>query len=342
MSTSVGTDFSKQPLDRQVQPPPSPLEAKQAETPLSTETVALGHTSPIANYGKERDTERREPGWAGRRAQAHSSEKVWMAKYCVEHDFLLIDGNNPASSRDTVASILVNSGTTPNVVVREALEWIKRNWKQSGPFDVTWYTTGGLVNATLRDFRESNRETNFEQSIAAQIFLFPGRVNSDMQAVSGPEAEKFVNDLDIDFTYAFLSVFAFDLESGRTRFQYSEEVALQSACARLYADHKFLFIDSSKFRRDGKHGYDLSDLLAKSKTVTIYTTSSSGDRDKVIKERCAELAEKLLPNTNAAPGPARRTLRLRIVGPSNALAEAWQHEGDLKSDVTSPRSRPSP
>src|SRR6266481_8841812 len=101
----------------------------------------------------EQEMERHEQGWAGRRAQLHHSEKIWMAKYCVEHEFLVIDGNNPSGPRDTVASILVNQGTTPNVAVQEALEWIKRNWKQGGPFDITWYTTCGLVNATLRVFR---------------------------------------------------------------------------------------------------------------------------------------------------------------------------------------------
>jgi hypothetical protein len=308
------------------QPQPSELlpDSVSADIPLLGEpAVSRQNDAAKAAAATVRELERHEQGWAARRAQMHTLQKQSMAKYYVEHDFLVID--SPASPRDTVASILVNQGTTPNVVVQEALAWMTRYWKQFGPFDVTWYTTSGLVMTTLRDFRVSN----FEQAIAAQIFLFPGRVNGDMQAVSGPAAENFVNQLDVDFTYAFLSVYAFDLESGRTRFQYEEEVPLQSACARLYAAHKLLFVDSSKFRRDGTPGYTLSDLLKASKTVTIYTTSSTPEHDKVIKDRCVELAERLLPTTAAASPSTHRTLRLRIVTPDNSHAESWQHEGYL-------------
>src|SRR2546425_11543951 len=133
-------------------------------------------------------------GWGARRAKVHLPEKQSMGKYSIEHDFLV--RKNPAEPRDTVASILVNQGTTPNEVVHEALDWVKKNWDE-GPFDITWYTTGGLVNATLHEFRVANPAL----SIAAQIFLFPGRVNIDLQAVAGPEAEEFVERLDIDFTY---------------------------------------------------------------------------------------------------------------------------------------------
>jgi hypothetical protein len=304
-----------------------------ANDPHVMATIPMRRLQQMASPENRRgDEPAREQGWSYRRAQMHTSQKEWMAKYCVEHELLVIDG--PAGSRDTVASILVIQGTTPNVVVREALDWMTRYWTQFGPFDVTWYTTSGLVMSTLRDFRVSNSE----QSIAAQIFLFPGRVNNDMQAVSGPVAEQFVKHFDIDFTYAFLSAYAFDLESGRTRFQYGEEVALQTACARLYAAHKFLFIDSSKFRRDGTPGYSLSDLLTASQTVTIYTTSSTPERDKVIKERCVDLANILLkdlPDNNSTNGllaSARRTFRLRIVGPDNLLAESWQREGFFRKN----------
>lgn len=268
----------------------------------------------------ERD-ERVDETWGGRRAKLFPEEKRWMATYCVEHDFLVRKGSKPSDPRDTVASILVNQGSTPNVVVERALAWIGLHWS-SGPFDVTWYTPGGLVNATLHEFREKNSA----HRLGAQAFLFPGRVNTDLQAVSGPEAELFVEKLDIDFTYAFLSAYAFDLEAGRTRFQYSEEVRLQLACAHLYADHKFLFLDASKFKREGKHGYGLEDLLEHARTVTIYTTSSA--QDESISDRFMSLCERLLPN--GPDDPSRfRTMRLRIVDPGATAAKPVEHAGYL-------------
>ena len=255
-----------------------------------------------------------------------------MAEYCIEHDFLVREGKIPSATasptvRDTVASILVNQGTTPNVLVQQALTWIKTHWKL-GPFDITWYTTGGLVNATLHDFRSKNPTL----SIAGQIFLFPGRVNTDMQAVSGPEAEQFVETLDVDFTYAFLSVYAFDVDAGRAQFQYSEEVRLQRACARLYADHKFLFIDSSKFKREGKRGYRFAELLEEAKTVTIYTTTSP--EDEALSERFGALCDQLLSaepqqRTDGKQLPAQRKIRLRIVKLDGTLAGSVQREGFL-------------
>ena len=37
---------------------------------------------------------------------------------------LLQEGANPADSRDTAASFLVNQGTSPNAVTQEGLQWI--------------------------------------------------------------------------------------------------------------------------------------------------------------------------------------------------------------------------
>jgi hypothetical protein len=278
----------------------------------------------IDHFTPGAQTDQNEPpdeSWGGRRAKLFPEEKGWMAAYCVEHDFLVRQGCDPSAPRDTVASILVNQGSTPDVVVKRALEWIRIHWP-SGPFDVTWYTPGGLVNATLHGFRKKNPA----YSLGAQTFLFPGRVNTDLQAVSGPEAEVFVEKLDIDFTYAFLSAYAFDLEAGRTRFQYSEEVRLQRLCARLYADHKFLFLDSSKFKREGKHGYGLEELLDKARTVTIYTTSSAQNRS--ITDRFVSLCERLL--LKGPDDPSRlRTMRLRIVFQGAARAEPVEHTGYL-------------
>jgi hypothetical protein len=285
----------------------------------------------VSDLVQERGPAHVEQGWGARRARQNPEEKISMAVYNAQHDFLVGEGKNPANERETVASVLVNQGTTPNVGVQHALAWIKANW-QSGPFDITWFTPGGLVNATLHDFRTKNPDL----SLAAQIFLFPGRVNTDMQAVSGPEAEEFVEQLDYDFTYAFLSVHAFDLDSGRAHFQYSEELRLQRACARLYAEHKFLFLDASKFNRAGKRGYKLSELLEQAKTVTIYTTSTPDDRS--IKERFNALCDQLL-SENPEPGRSGtrkihrpRTLRLKIIGLGGVLNDSEQRVGFLGPD----------
>ncbi len=266
-----------------------------------------------------------DEGWGSRRAKLHPNEKFWMAKYCVEHDFLVRKGTTPADARDTVASILVNQGSTPNAVVREALQWIKSHWA-SGPFDVTWYTTGGLVNATLHDFRTEHRGLG----IAAQIFLFPGRVNTDLQAVGGPEAEEFAERLDVSFTYAFLSAYSFDLDTGRSHFQYSEECRLQKACAVLYAGHKFLFLDPSKFKREGRPGHGLHALLEQAKTVTLYTTSSPDDED--IKNRFRALCDRTLEQSaDATSNPSRaRSLRLRIVSSGAESVDSVDRLGYLK------------
>lgn len=283
--------------------------------------------------GGEPEPQEYDKGWAARRARLYVEQKTWMARYCVQHDFLVPLGGNPAHSRDTVASVLVNQGTTPNLVVAETLDWVRQTYASKpglphAPPDITWYTTSGLVTATLHDVRKTYPEI----SIATRAFLFPGRVDIDMQAVSGPEAEEFAENLEYDFRYAFLSAYAFDLADGRVRFQYAEEVRLQTACARLFAEHKFLFLDSSKFKREGRRGYLLHDLLKQARTVTIYTTASPDDASR--REGFKDLAESVLPtahdNINGA-NQGVRTLQLRIVGDGGRLVESFERTGFLAS-----------
>ena len=80
------------------------------------------------------DSEQEERGWGARRAKSNREGKLAMAEYCIEHDFLVRESKAPLATasptvRDTVASILVNQGTTPNVVVQQALTWLKTHWK---------------------------------------------------------------------------------------------------------------------------------------------------------------------------------------------------------------------
>ena len=300
-----------------------------SESSSLVEQVAPLSTSSAVRFSPEPASESPSAGqgWGARRAKVNLPEKQAMAKYCIEHDFLV--RKSPAEHRDTVASILVNQGTTPNEVVQEALRWIKKNWRE-GPFDITWYATGGLVSASLHDFRDKNPAL----TIAAQVFLFPGRVNFDLQSVAGPEAEEFVEQLDNDFTYAFLSAYAFDIDLGGIHFLYSEELRLQRACARLYADHKFLFLDRSKIKREGKRGYGLAELLEKGNTVTIYTTGSkeNADDNKLLEERFLLLCNQLfLPAGEAPAAPAiTKTIRLRIVDTNSTLLASAQRAGLLR------------
>jgi hypothetical protein len=76
--------------------------------------------------------------WSASRAQTSIDEKILMAKFFARHHFLVREGQSPEAPRETVASIILNHGTTPNSVLKEALQWIKDN-KGSGPFFLTWY-----------------------------------------------------------------------------------------------------------------------------------------------------------------------------------------------------------
>jgi hypothetical protein len=202
-----------------------------------------------------------------------TGEKHLMAKYYTNHDFLVPEGLNPETDpREPVASILVNQGTTPNTVVVEALQWIERN-QSRGPFDITWYTPGHLIPNTLRLFRVEHPHL----ISATQLFLFPGRVDHQTEAVSGPDAEAFAESLNRRFTYAFLSANSFDIRDGTTYFHMPEEVRMQRACATRYAAHKLLFFDSTKFKSEGEIGYRIDEILRRAEAVTIYTVSSHKD-----------------------------------------------------------------
>ncbi len=272
-----------------------------------------------------------EETWSARRGKDKPDEKRLMAEYCANHEFLVRKGSNPERDpRETVASILVNQGTTPNVVVEEALSWIAKN-PERGPFDITWYTPGHLVPSTLRSFRLEHSHL----SAATQLFLFPGRVDQQTEAVSGPEAESFAERLERRFTYAFLSANSLDIHTGTVYFHLPEEVRLQKACATRYAAHKCLFLDSSKFKSEGEIGYGIEELLDKSEAVTIYTVSS--DKDRWIKAKFDTLGGKILEasRVSSAVDPDvdqvdMKTLRLRIVGRNGVPTECREHKGFLR------------
>jgi hypothetical protein len=95
--------------------------------------------------------------WSAFRQKANLAEKIALARYFVDHHFLINSSperprtRRSAMRRTRVASIIVNGGTTPNVVVGEILHEVKEQTR-SEPFFLTWYTPGLLVPRTLRDF----------------------------------------------------------------------------------------------------------------------------------------------------------------------------------------------
>jgi len=292
-------------------------------------------------------------GWSAGRLKSRPEDKQRMAENFVEHDLMVPPGCDPETSpRLTAASILVNNGTTPNSVVDEATKWCLRNWDSRGPFSIIWYTPGTLVPATLRRFKEQH----YSCLSAANLSLFPGQVDNEIESVLGEVPVHFARtSLKTRFTYAILSAYAFDMTTGYTYFHFSTEVALQKACAELYAGQKFLFLDPSKLESiEGEQGYSLRDLLASSQAVTIYTVESELT-DRFIRQFNA-LSELLLNKDQHTQVPpqgrgtrpdgngrvsgssqasveiaTRKKMRLCIVR-ENAPANTLIHEGTLKPE----------
>jgi hypothetical protein len=263
--------------------------------------------------------------WSASRAEREASEKALMAQDFALHYFLVPQTHsNPEGVRETVASILVNQGTTPTHVVEAALEWVKG---QRGHYFLTWYTPGALVPTILKEFRDEDRSL----ATSAKLFLFPGEVDIETESVSGPDAELFAENLKRNFTYAVLSAHAFDVSTGDVYFHLSREVRFQRFLARLPAAQKFLFLDSTKFRNEGDRGYGIVDLLETSSSVTIYTVCS--DNDAWITREFNALAQRLLQDTSADPSVNARdlkTLQLRIVGCGTKKSGFLERRGILR------------
>jgi len=157
-------------------------------------------------------------------------------------------------------------------------------------------------------------------------------VDPETEAVSGPEALRFAEQLKRRFTYAFLSSYCFLMSEGVIYFHYADEVPLQRACARLYAAHKFLFFDSSKFRGEGDPGYGIAELLATSEAVTIYTVSS--ENDAALANDFETLCHNVLVDIDKGL-PGSKSLRLCVVANIETTSILKQHCGRLKSDSPS-------
>jgi hypothetical protein len=247
--------------------------------------------------------------WAASRAQEKEGEKEIMGGYFAGHDWL-VRVSPGTSPRKTVASVLVNQGTTPAVVATHALRWIKEHAIGDAVFHVTWYSPGALVPPNLHQFREENPHL----SAATHVHLFPGEVDLQLQAMISREAHEYAQKITRRFSYMLLSGYSLDLEAGAVRFQFDREIPMQATCALLKATQKFLFCDSDKFSGEGEIGYSFAQLLDTSKSVTIYTVSSSNDDE--IKAGFSTLCGKVLvtdcPDSDVPL--EKKTLRLAIIG----------------------------
>lgn len=263
--------------------------------------------------------------WSAARALTNIEEKILMAKFFARHHFLVREGKSPEDARETIASIILNHGTTPNSVLKEALQWVKDN-KTSGPYFLTWYTPGHLIPTTLMEIRDQDRGLR----MALKLFLFPGEVDEEIKSVLGRDAEIFVNKLQRHFTYALMSAYSFDLSTGDVYFYFARELELQRACATRFADHKFLFLDSSKFKSSGEKAYGVVDMLRTSYSVTLYTVSS--ERDEWIVKRFESLCGSILkgvPAPSTADQSDLKTMRLQIVGRDGASTKCVERVGSL-------------
>jgi hypothetical protein len=263
--------------------------------------------------------------WSTRQSYQKADEKQLMGAYFAAHDFLVSEAaDSETAPRQTVASIVANNGTTGNTVGLEVLEWALA---QRDSFDLTWFTTGSVLPATLRKFKLDHPRL----AAATQLFLFPGRVDPNLEAISGPEATEFVKNYKGRFTYAILGAYGFDIKRGEVYFHYSSELELQNACAGLRAAHKFLFLDSRKFEVEGRVGYTVDQLLSTSASVTIYTVSSP--RAMWVYENFKSLCVRLLdpPNPEDPYAEDTKVLRLRVVGRGSGAPLCHEHSGILKS-----------
>jgi len=264
--------------------------------------------------------------WSASRAQIKADQKGLMAQYFARHHFLVREGELPEAPRETVATIAVNQGTTPNRVVAECLKWVSEHRKPGEAFFLTWYTPGHVIPTTLRSFKNEH----WPMRTAAKLFLFPGEVDDETESVSGPDAEEYAEHVRHRFTYALLSGYSFDMSTGDVYFYLPHEVRLQKACAKMFAAHKFLFFDTSKLKREGEVGYNVSDLLATADTVTIYTVSSTPEKDDWVKSKFKSLCTRILkPPSN--PEQDIKTLRLQIVGAAEGQSSCVADKGVIAS-----------
>lgn len=247
---------------------------------------------------RSEQAERHSVRWSIRNHNVSGTEKQLMARHFAQKEFLKGDNG--------VASILVASGTTTQRVVEESIKVVDAGanaW-------LTWYTPSTLVSDHLREFRRKYQHLQK----AAQLFVFPGLIDVELESVVGPEAEEFAEGYKRAFRYAILSCHRFDMRTGSIRFLHPSELRLQKACALRTATKKYLFLDPGKFADEEQPTYDVRNLLETSTSVTIYTVSSHLDDE--LKSGFLRLRRSILESGRGTDLESR-ALRLCIVDRDN-------------------------
>lgn len=279
--------------------------------------------------------------WSACQANTNPDMKEWMANYFAAHDFLVREGRNgEIQQRERVAHIFVAPGTTPNTVVRICIEWMKENW-EADPFTVTWYPLGGLIPATLFEFKQKNGHC----ASGARLFLFPGVVDPLSETMTGKYTVQFLKNLKRKrLNVSILSTHRFNMATGDAYFYFDDEAESQRIGAKLYADDKFLFLDPDKFTSiGGSMVYNARDLLETSQSVTIYTVTSAEDRH--IEGQFKLLYSRILMPCDRQCDEQQgdvKSLRLCIVSKSGEAVKDLKMTGLLasKDQSGSPASRP--
>lgn len=113
-------------------------------------------------------------------------------------------------------------------------------------------------------------------------------------------------------------------------FFFDDEIELQKAIALSEAEHKFFFLEPEKFKREGSKAYSIRELLQTSRTVTIYTVSST--KDDVIEKQFNNLANSLLDKEKNS-GTDCKILRLVIVDKEINLPITGEFKNEYGSQI---------
>lgn len=273
--------------------------------------------------------------WSACQANINPDEKECMATYFAAHDFLVRVGRNGAAhARGRAAHVFVAPGTTPNTVLKVCLTWMKDNWNPD-PFTVTWYPLGGLIPATLFEFKQKYGHC----SSGARLFLLPGEVDPQSETMTGDHTVEFLQKLDRDrrkeFNLSILSAHRFNMTTGDAYFYFDNEVQAQHMGATIYAEDKFLFLHPEKFSTiGGTKGYNICDLLKTSRSVTIYTVTS--DEDNRIRRQFEKLCDRLLipcPRPTDEQAEQLKGFRLCVVRPNGESQLDLPHVGLLNPSI---------
>jgi hypothetical protein len=102
----------------------------------------------------------------------------------------------------------------------------------------------------------------------------------------------------------------------------------------LYAEHKYLFIDPTKFKIEGEKAYGIAEILKTATMVTIYTVS--GEEDAWIEASFHKMCSNILAIIECCKSDVEyrsvKYLRLQIVGQDAEQSKCITHRGLLRNE----------